>query len=143
MQGDFVLPDSDEIVKYLEKEHPEHSMDSSVPGDVTAGFFPAFRGLLMCKPEELAAKKDAFIAEAKKVWGRVVEEWGDPCWVCSGAGHRQCVGCQCSGGHPPCAAAVTHGLHAPAPTDSLTQHTLAAAGGYLSGGPQRPLLRRL
>jgi hypothetical protein len=73
MQGDFMLPDSDEIVKYLEKEHPGHSMDSSIPGDVTAGFFPAFRGLLMCPPEELQAKKEAFIAEAKKVGGGA---WG-------------------------------------------------------------------
>jgi glutathione S-transferase len=41
--GDFWLPDSDKIVEWLEQQHPQPSMASSVPADVTAGFFGAFR----------------------------------------------------------------------------------------------------
>lgn len=48
-KGDFWLPDSDEIVKYLEKEVPSPSMASSVPADVTGSLFGAFRGFLMAK----------------------------------------------------------------------------------------------
>jgi len=48
-RDDFWLPDSDEIVKYLEKEVPEPSMASSVPPEVTSSIFGAFRGFLMAK----------------------------------------------------------------------------------------------
>lgn len=48
-RDDFWLPDSDEIVKYLEKQVPEPSMASSVPAEVTSSIFGAFRGFLMAK----------------------------------------------------------------------------------------------
>ena len=41
--GDFWLPDSDKIVEWLEQQHPQPSMASSVPADVTGGFFGAFK----------------------------------------------------------------------------------------------------
>lgn len=41
--GDFWLPDSDKIVEWLEQQHPQPSMASSVPADVTGGFFSAFK----------------------------------------------------------------------------------------------------
>ena len=65
--GDFWLPDSDEIVKYLDEKHPESSMASDVPADVTAGFFGAFRNLLLAKPEEAEEKKNVFVQEMGKV----------------------------------------------------------------------------
>jgi glutathione S-transferase len=68
-EGDFWLPDSDEIVKYFEEKFPEPSMASKVPADVTSGFFGAFRNLLFAKPEEEADKKAAFFAEVDKVEG--------------------------------------------------------------------------
>jgi valyl-tRNA synthetase len=66
-QGDFWLPDSDEIVKYLEKEVPTPSMASSVPADVTGSLFGAFRGFLTAQGDEEAAKKEAFLAELSKI----------------------------------------------------------------------------
>ncbi|KAF8057748.1 DHAR1 [Scenedesmus sp. PABB004] len=65
--GDDWLPDSDAIVAMLEQQHPEPSMATSVPADVTGGFFGAFRGLLMAKPEEAAEKQAAFGAELGKI----------------------------------------------------------------------------
>jgi hypothetical protein len=41
--GDFWLADSDKIVEWLEQQHPQPSMASSVPVDVTGSFFGAFR----------------------------------------------------------------------------------------------------
>jgi glutathione S-transferase len=41
--GDFWLADSDKIVEWLEAQHPQPSMVSSVPADVTGSFFGAFR----------------------------------------------------------------------------------------------------
>ncbi|WIA11217.1 hypothetical protein OEZ85_011344 [Tetradesmus obliquus] len=65
--GDFWLPDSDKIVEWLEQQHPQPSMASSVPADVTGGFFGAFKGLLMASAEEAADKKAAFLGELAKV----------------------------------------------------------------------------
>ncbi|KAF6255694.1 dehydroascorbate reductase [Scenedesmus sp. NREL 46B-D3] len=67
--GDFWLPDSDKIVEWLEQQHPNPSMASSVPADVTGSFFGAFRGLLMASAEEAADKKAAFLGELAKVEG--------------------------------------------------------------------------
>eukprot|EP00879_Flechtneria_rotunda_P008029 GHRR01008411.1.p1 GENE.GHRR01008411.1~~GHRR01008411.1.p1 ORF type:complete len:265 (+),score=43.37 GHRR01008411.1:231-1025(+) len=67
LKNDFWLADSDEIVKFLEQQHPQPSMVSNVPADVVGGFFGAFRGLLFAKPEEADEKKTVFVQELQKV----------------------------------------------------------------------------
>lgn len=62
---DFVLPDSDAITAFLEKEHPEPSMASHVDPSVGAKVFPSFRAFLFAPagtPEE-AEKRAALDAE--------------------------------------------------------------------------------
>lgn len=65
-KGDFWMPDSDEIVKLLEAEYPEPSMISSVPAEVSANFFPLFKGWLFAEPEELEQKMAAFLEVMSK-----------------------------------------------------------------------------
>jgi glutathione S-transferase len=74
--GDFWLPDSDEIVKFLEEKYPEPSMASDVPSEVTGGFFGAFRNLLLAKPEEAEEKRNDLVQEMNKV-----RAWQDICIV--------------------------------------------------------------
>lgn len=54
-EADMWLPDSDEIVKFLEDKVPQPSMKSDVPADVTGSVFGAFRGFLMAKVRLMCA----------------------------------------------------------------------------------------
>lgn len=65
--GDFWLPDSDKIVEYLEENYPEPSMKSTVPPEVGAKFFGAFREFLKSSEEEAKAKEAAFLSELKNL----------------------------------------------------------------------------
>lgn len=66
-EGKDYMPDSDIITAHVEKEHPQPSLASSVPPEIGAKLFPAFRGFLMGPPEEQAAKKELLGAELKAI----------------------------------------------------------------------------
>ncbi|GIL83292.1 hypothetical protein Vretifemale_12128 [Volvox reticuliferus] len=65
--GKPYMPDSDVIVVHLENEYPEPSMKSSVPPEIGAKLFPAFRGVLMGPPEEQAEKQALLVSELKAI----------------------------------------------------------------------------
>ncbi|KAG2490960.1 hypothetical protein HYH03_010637 [Edaphochlamys debaryana] len=67
------IPDSDVIVVHLEDKVPEPSMKSSVPPEIGAKLFPAFRGILLGPAEEVEAKKEALVAELQGVEGYLRE----------------------------------------------------------------------
>ncbi|PNW77915.1 hypothetical protein CHLRE_10g456750v5 [Chlamydomonas reinhardtii] len=50
------MPDSDVIVVHLEKQHPEPSLQSSVPAEIGAKLFPNFRAILIGPAAEVADK---------------------------------------------------------------------------------------
>jgi glutathione S-transferase len=61
-RGGYWLPDSDEIVKFLEREFPAPSMAASADhGDVGSKLFPAFRGALLA--DKGGAEEEAKLAE--------------------------------------------------------------------------------
>jgi len=64
----FLMPDSDKIVEYLEEKFPEPSMVSSAPQGITSKIFPAFRQFLAASsPEEQEKKKSELLAELVSV----------------------------------------------------------------------------
>jgi glutathione S-transferase len=68
-RGGFWLPDSDEIVKFLEREFPVPSMAAFDHGDIGAKLFPAFRGAILAEKgsDEEKAKLADLGAELDRV----------------------------------------------------------------------------
>ncbi|GLC33553.1 Glutathione S-transferase dhar1 [Pleodorina starrii] len=66
-EGQSYMPDSDVIVVHLEEKYPQPSMKSSVPPEIGAKLFPAFRGSLMGPTEEQEDKKALLVSELKAV----------------------------------------------------------------------------
>lgn len=68
-RGGFWLPDSDEIVKFLEREFPVPSMAAFDHGDIGSKLFPAFRGAILAEKgsDEEKAKLADLGAELDRV----------------------------------------------------------------------------
>lgn len=66
-EADFWLPDSDKIVVWLEQRWPEPSMKSTVPPEIGAKLFPAFREMLKCSEEAQREKEAVLVAELQLV----------------------------------------------------------------------------
>ncbi|GFR48917.1 hypothetical protein Agub_g10867 [Astrephomene gubernaculifera] len=88
-EGQPYMPDSDVIVVHLEDKYPEPPMKSSVPPEIGAKLFPAFRGWLLGPESEAADKRALLLAELQGVdkWlsenrqqGEVEGRWGCVCW---------------------------------------------------------------
>lgn len=60
-EGPSQMNDSDKIVVWLEEQIPQPAMAAETP-EAAMKLFPAFRGWMLCKPEEEAEKKAAFVA---------------------------------------------------------------------------------
>jgi glutathione dehydrogenase/transferase len=124
----FWLPDSDEIVKFLEREFPVPSMAAYDHGDVGAKLFPAFRGAILA--EKGSDEEKAKLADLDKELDRVDGYL---------ASHAASSGGALFGGNKLDAADASF---APKLYHAKVALTKLKGAGPLFGGGKRPALER-